>query len=206
MNYMKAVRENKSISTLFIIIAVFFLFVNTRYFWEEYIPYSEYFFLFLVIVYCVLSINIIIHIIKGLTERFCIKRRNYNIIIGLIILPLTFIFPYGIFSFKKLLPKEIFIAERIANRLCIETITLKEQHKFTYNTSCFWSVTDYGSYSISNDTIYFNFHKGYKCPITYGVIHIEDTFDSSNLLVYDDRNNYLMGFYIIENNLNINQQ
>lgn len=147
---------NKKNKILITITIIFFLVVNTSYYWKSNLgfitlPIS----LILFLVYIVLCIITIRYIYFAFNERFKNKERMFSIGLLFIVLTLTFIKPFGIIDFEKFESKNILIAEREGVAGCSMTLKLKENKKFTAKSVCFGMTETIGSYDIKNDTIYF---------------------------------------------------
>ncbi len=147
---------NKKNKILITITIIFFLVVNTSYYWKSNLgfitlPIS----LILFLIYFVLCIVTIRYLYFAFNERFKNKERMFSIGLLLIVLTLTFIKPFGIIDFEKFESKTILIAEREGVAGCSMTLKLKENKKFTAKSVCFGMTETIGSYEIKNDTIYF---------------------------------------------------
>ena len=147
---------NKKYKILITITIVFFLVVNTSYYWKSNLgfitlPIS----LILFLIYFVLCIVTIRSLYFAFNERFKNKERMFSIGLLLIVLTLTFIKPFGIIDFEKFESKTILIAKREGVAGCSMTLKLKENNKFTAKSVCFGMTETIGKYDIKNDTIYF---------------------------------------------------
>ena len=147
---------NKKNKILITISIIFFLIVNTSYYWKSNLgfitlPIS----LILFLIYLVLCIVTIRYLYFAFIERFKNKNRTYSIGLLLIVLTLTFIKPFGMIDFEKFESKNILIAEREGVAGCSMTLKLKENKKFTAKSVCFGMTETIGGYDIKNDTIYF---------------------------------------------------
>lgn len=145
--------KNKTLITITII---FFLIVNTSYYWKSNLgfitlPIS----LILFLIYLGLCFVTIRYIFFAFNERFKNKNRIFSIVLLLIVLTLTFIKPFGMIDFEKFESKNVLIAEREGVAGCSMTLKLKENKKFTAKSVCFGMTETIGSYNIKNDTIYF---------------------------------------------------
>ena len=147
---------NKKNKILITITIIFFLVVNTSYYWKSNLgfitlPIS----LILFLIYFVLCIVTIRYLYFAFNERFKNKERLFSIGLLLIVLTLTFIKPFGIIDFEKFESKTILIAKREGVAGCSMTLKLKENKKFTAKSVCFGMTETIGHYEIKNDTIYF---------------------------------------------------
>ena len=147
---------NKKNNILISITIIFFLVVNTSYYWKSNLgfitlPIS----LILFLIYLVICIVTIRYLYFAFNERFKNKDRMFSIGLLLIVLTLTFIKPFGIIDFEKFESKNILIAEREGVAGCSMTLKLKENKKFTAKSVCFGMTETIGCYDIKNDTIHF---------------------------------------------------
>ena len=135
---------------------LFFLIVNTNYFWEGKLGIVAFpVFLILVLVFIVLSILLLGQLIKGIKERFSDKTRNVTIGIIATILILIFLKPNGLINFDKFNGTDILIAQREGAANCMTTIKLKENMTFRERSVCFGVTEIKGTYELRNDTIFF---------------------------------------------------
>lgn len=135
---------------------LFFLIVNTNYFWEGKLGIVVFpIFLILVLVFIVLSILLLGQLIKGIKEKFSDKTRNVTIGIITTILILVFLKPNGLIKFDKFNGTDILIAQREGVANCMTTIKLKENMTFRERRVCFGVTEIKGTYELRNDTIFF---------------------------------------------------
>jgi hypothetical protein len=142
---------------LIIATVIFFLIVNLNHFWEARIGiWTLYTFMFLVIVFLVLSIICLIQIGKGFKEKFSNQSRNWTIGIMISCLGLIFLKPNGVINFNKLEGESLFIARRKSDANCRTVFKLKPENKFKETNVCFGISKISGFYEIQNDTIFFS--------------------------------------------------
>ncbi|ESU20210.1 hypothetical protein FEDK69T_30250 [Flavobacterium enshiense DK69] len=143
--------------TLLICTIIFFLIVNTNYYWEGIIgKLAMLFSLLLILIFAILCFIFFYQIFKSIKEKFTSKLRNISIVVLIIVLGLTFYKPNGIVDFEKLDGKDLLIAERGGVADCSIVFKLKENNHFFQRNVCFGIEKTTGKYSIKNDTIYFS--------------------------------------------------
>lgn len=152
----KTKKLNQKNKILIAITIIFFLIVNTSYYWKSNLGFiSLPISLILFLVYLGLCIVTIRHIYFAFNERFKNKERLLSIGLLLIVLTLIFIKPFGMIDYEKFESKNILVAESEGVAGCSITLKLKENKKFTAKSVCFGMTETIGSYDIKNDTIYF---------------------------------------------------
>ncbi|MDD3644574.1 MAG: hypothetical protein PHR19_03505 [Bacteroidales bacterium] len=144
---------------LIITAIVFFLIVNTMYFWIG--KFGQGFFAMLVplallIVYFVLLVALLYQIYIVIKEKLTNKSRLVTIGVLILVLLLTFLRPSGIINFAKFESKTVLFAEREGGGNCAITLNLKEDYTFKEMTVCFGVSEAKGNYRIQNDTIFFD--------------------------------------------------
>ena len=141
---------------LIITTLIFFLIVNTNYFWEAKLGVLAFpAFIFLALVFIILSFLLLRQLIIGVKEKFTNKSRVVAIGIMTIILILTFIKPNGLINFDKFNGTDLLIAQREGAANCMTTIKLKENMTFRERSVCFGVTEIKGTYELRNDTIFF---------------------------------------------------
>ncbi|MBN2612378.1 MAG: hypothetical protein JXB00_12540 [Bacteroidales bacterium] len=142
---------------LIIISIIFFLLVNTSYYWEGKLGLFTYpFFLLLVIIYLVLGIALIRQFYLSIKEKFGNKNRLLTIGFLLSVLIIIFFKPHGLINFDKLEGDDLLVAEREGAANCMITLKLKDDYTFKERRVCFGVTENTGEYHIQNDTIYFD--------------------------------------------------
>jgi len=141
---------------LFIATILFFLIVNTNYYWEGKLGFFAFptFFL-LMIVYLVLAFLLLRQLLFAFRKKFIDKQRLVIISILLVVLTVTFLKPNGLINFDKLQGKDLLVAEREGAANCMTTLKLKENNTFTERTVCFGVMEIKGNYELKGDTIFF---------------------------------------------------
>ncbi len=141
---------------LFIATILFFLIVNTNYFWEGKLDFFAFpVDLLLVIAYLILGFLLLRQLFFAFKEKF--KNKQRLLIIGtlVIILTMTFLKPNGLINFDKLQGKDLLVAEREGAANCMTTLKLKDNNTFIERTVCFGVMETKGNYELKGDTIFF---------------------------------------------------
>ena len=135
---------------------IFFLTVNTTYYWEGKLGFFAFpVFLVLVFIYLGLAIALVRQIYHAIKEKLVDNSRLLLIGLLTIVLALTFIKPYGLVNFDKLEGNNILIAEREGAANCMTTLKLKDDFTFREKIVCFGVTEIKGNYHLQNYTIYF---------------------------------------------------
>jgi hypothetical protein len=141
---------------LIITTLIFFLLVNTTYFWEGKLGLIAFpAFLILVVVYIGLVIGFIRQLYFAIREKFNNKQRLLVLTILTVVITLTFFRPHGFIDFDKLQGDDLLVASREGGGNCTTTLKLKENNQFIERSVCFGVTEIKGTYEIKNDTIYF---------------------------------------------------
>lgn len=142
---------------LIISTVIFFLIINTSYFWQPVIGILAVPSLLLLIgVYLVLTVLLIGQLLFSISEKFTDKQRLLVIILLATVLSLTILNPNGLINFDKLEGKDLLIAQREGSANCMITFKLKENNKFLERSVCFGVTEVRGDYSLKGDTIIFS--------------------------------------------------
>lgn len=142
---------------LLIITIIFFLIVNTTYYWEGKLGLFAFpAFLILVAIYFGLIIALVTQLYFSIKEKLTEKTRLINIGILTLVLTLTFLRPFGLIDFDKFEGNNILIAQREGTANCMVTLKLKDNFTFNERSVCFGVTKTKGNYHIQNDTIYFD--------------------------------------------------
>ncbi len=170
---------------LLITTIVFFLLVNTTYYWEGKLGlFAIPVFVFLVAVYFGLALALFRQIYLLGKEKF--KQTNRFILIGLLttVLLLIYFKPLGIVDFDKSEGTDILIAEREGAANCLTTLKFKDDYTFRERIGCFGISEIKGTFRVVNDTIYFeNIQLGRQIESFYKYAVIKPTkFDNPNIL------------------------
>lgn len=135
---------------------IFFLVINTTYFWEGKLDLFAFpVFVLLVVAYLVLAVCLIRQIYFVIREKFSDRQRLFGISLLAIVLVLTFCFPRGLIDCGQLSGKDLLIAQREGAANCMTTFKLKENSRFSEKSVCFGSTETKGTYEMKGDTIFF---------------------------------------------------
>lgn len=141
---------------LFIAAIIFFLIVNTFYFWDDKLGIFAFpAFLFLIIVYLVLAVGLLGQIFYAIREKFTDRQRILGITLLTIVLTLTFFYPTGLVGFERLEGKDLFVAQREGAANCMTTFYLKDNNRFIERSVCFGITETKGDYILKGDTLFF---------------------------------------------------
>lgn len=142
---------------LLITTIIFFLTINTTYYWEGKLGLFAFpTFLILVISFLVLGFILIRQIYFSVKEKFEDKERLINIGLLTLVLTVTFLKPFGLIDFDKLEGDNVLVAEREGAANCMTTLTLKDNFTFSERSVCFGVTETKGNYYLKKDTIYFD--------------------------------------------------
>ena len=175
---------------LIIATAVFFLIVNTTYFWEGKLGLYAMPMSFLLVGYYVVLAGIFFqqsfYLVK---ERFRNRRRLIITSCLLMVLALIFFHPAGIIDFERFSGKDVLIARQKGAANCTITLRLKENSKFVERDICFGVLEIRGNYELKGDTIVFkDVDKGREEEYyTYALIRSAGTQMPGNLILYKGR-------------------
>lgn len=142
---------------LLITTIIFFLTVNTTYYWEGKLGLFAFpAFLILTVIYLGLGVELIRQVYFLVKEKLTDKTRLINIGLLTIVLTLTFLRPFGLIDFDKLEGENVLVAEREGVANCMTTLKLKDDFTFSERSVCFGVTEIKGNYHLQNDTIYFD--------------------------------------------------
>jgi hypothetical protein len=135
---------------------LFFLLVNTTYYWESKLGiWAIPAFFILVLVFLLLSVGLLRQFILAFREKFLNRYRLLTIGLLTTVLCLTFFYPSGLIDFDKLSGDDLLVAQWEGPANCRTTLKLKENGKFVERNVCFGLTEISGKYKVVNDTIYF---------------------------------------------------
>ena len=142
--------------TILAISIVFFLILNTKYFWEGKLGLLAFLLIsILFLVYIFLAIVLVIQIIKSIIEKFSNKNRLVIVTILIFVISLSFLYPNGLIDFERFQGKDLLVAKREGAANCMTIIKLKENNKFVERNVCFGIEEIKGNYNIKGDTVIF---------------------------------------------------
>lgn len=141
---------------LIITTIIFFLTVNTNYFWVGGLGLFNFSaFLLLVFGYFALAASLVGQLFFAIREEFTDKQRLVSITVLIVVLSLTFFFPRGLINFDSLEGNNLFIAQREGAANCVTIFKLKKNNKFIEQKVCFGLTEIRGDYTLKSDTIFF---------------------------------------------------
>ena len=194
---------------LLIITIALFLVVNLNYYWEGTAGLLAFpIFIFLGLVFIILTVLFTYHLIKGIKEKFKSRDRLILISAMFILLGLILYKPNGIIDFEKFEGEDLLIANAEGVASCMTTLKLKSSNKFIERTICFGVKKVDGLFTVQNDTIFFtNFnHEKHTDYYEFGVIgphHYNYIGVSGDLKLYKNKNDSLIKrLFIRKNDLN----
>jgi len=161
---------------------VFFLLVNTSYWWERKsglwaFPLSG----LLVLWFVVLGFILVTYAWKSAEERLADKQRSWITIMLAAVLGLTLLFPAGMIDYEMFRSKVVLRAFREGVANCGTTLTLREDKSFNVTEVCFGFTETTGQYRISNDSIYLKCSPGGEH--SYQLALVKDGY----LMMYGDQ-------------------
>ena len=184
---------------------IFFLILNTRYYWEPEIGSLSFpAFLLLGLVFIVLAIILIVQTYFAYRENFRARGRLVAIVTLAAVLLAIVIKPAGIIDFNRWEGKDLLVAEQEGGGGCHTILRLKEHGRFKERSVCFGVDEVTGNYTLRNDTIYFDHVKlrrsGKEEYFRFAVINKNNKrFD---LIRYKDQNDTAgKGLFITRNEL-----
>ncbi|HEX7902322.1 MAG TPA: hypothetical protein VF487_00485 [Chitinophagaceae bacterium] len=145
------------IKGLIITTLVFFLLVNTSYYWEGKLGlFAVPAFLLLATVYLGLTIALLRQLYLTFKERFVQRRRFIVIVLLTTVLLSTLFKPMGIIDFDRLEGNDVLVAEREGAANCLTTLKFKDDFTFRERIGCFGVTEIKGTFRVVQDTIYFD--------------------------------------------------
>lgn len=136
---------------------IFFLTVNTTYYWEGKLgPFVFPAFLILGVIYLAYGVTLIRQVYLLIKEKFTNNTRLINIGLLTLVLTLIFLKPFGLVDFDKLEGDNVLVAQREGVANCMTTLKLKDDFTFSERSVCFGITEIKGNYHLQNDTIYFD--------------------------------------------------
>ncbi|GAA4461107.1 hypothetical protein GCM10023093_05160 [Nemorincola caseinilytica] len=133
---------------------VLFLLVNTFYFWQG--AASFFMFLFMFLLFVVLSVLLVAQVGKAIIERFGDRRRLLTVAILCIVLGSAVYAPLGLINYDALQGDDMLVAEREGVAGCLTRLRLKTNGKYLKTVGCFGVTRHKGNYTIVHDTIFFD--------------------------------------------------
>lgn len=135
---------------------VFFLIINTSYFWEKWLGNWSFPFVFVLIAYYLILALVVIRIsFWSIREKLKNKARIPALVIIYLILIVTFIKPVGLINFDSLNGYDLLVAGREGAAGCTYILKLKDNNSFISRNVCFGTTVVNGKYFVRMDTIFF---------------------------------------------------
>lgn len=142
---------------LYIATTIFFILVNTAYYWDSDLgAFSMLTFLLICLYFIILLSYLIAQLFFLGIEKTNKKPRIILILFMAVILGLSAAYSGGIIPFNKLESKPLLIAQAEGAANCMTTLTLRANKTFVESTVCFGTSKTTGNYYITGDTIYFS--------------------------------------------------
>ena len=111
-------------------------------------------------------------VIKLTTEKPKNYQRLIYVVIIFILIFLSIAEPQGMVDWEEFEGRNLLIADRKGTANCRTIIKLKDNNKFKYINRCFGVEFYFGTYSLSNDTLYFELEQnvGFMDKSTYATL------------------------------------
>jgi len=199
----------KSRIVLYTITLIFFILVNTSYYWEAKTG------IFSIPIFVILFLtHVSLIVILGLQSYALLKDkvRNKQSLVQTLslafVLITTFFYPKGIINFEKLEGKNLLVAIRKGSANCTSNLKLKDDNEFSLRTYCFGIDETSGKYYLLHDTIFFDkvsISRREEKPYEFALIKpsvFRDSSKYSDIILFKNKNDttgYIM--LITTNNL-----
>lgn len=136
---------------------IFFLLLNTAYFWEGKLGFfSLVSFLILGLYWLFLVFLLFSHLLSAWKEKLLTQKRIFTIVLLVFVLTTSFLFPQGLIPFYKLeSDNSLLIAQQEGVANCRTTLNLTTNGRFIKRNLCFGLSETTGDYRVAGDTIYF---------------------------------------------------
>lgn len=142
---------------LIVLSVIFFLLVQTSYFWEPWLETWNMLSIFiLVIVFMTLAGLFLSHLVMLIKERFRNRQRLIVAATLFVAVSTSFLKPTGLIDFDRLAGKDLFIAMREGAADCQTILKLKDNNTFVERNLCFGISEIKGTYSVKGDSILFS--------------------------------------------------
>ena len=136
--------------------SVFFLVIQTTYFWEPWLSFWNMLsFFILVIVFMALAGVFLSHLVMLIKERFRNRHRLIVAAVLFVAVSTTWLKPTGLIDFDRFTGKDLFIAMREGSANCLTILKLKDNNTFVERRLCFGILEVKGNYTVKGDTILF---------------------------------------------------
>ncbi len=141
---------------LYIATIIFFLLVNTTYYWEGKMGMlAMVTFLLLILYFLVLTVLLLGQTFFAIREKSKNRQRLFLIGLMTVVLGLSFFYPGGLINFDKFERDSLLIAQREGAANCMTTLKLRDDNTFIERNVCFGVTETTGTYRIKGDTIFF---------------------------------------------------
>jgi hypothetical protein len=193
--------------TLLISAIIFFLVVNTSYFWSGVVPFpwGLLLFLLLIISYGSLIVALVLQVAYASEEKFRNRQRYVTIAVVALVVFLVGYRPAGIIDFERFESKDLLIARREGVANCMTTFQLKKNKRFRERNVCFGVKKTEGQYTFRNDTITFSDVE--KDFYKFAVIKPSDSLSGGNvgdLVLYRNLQDTMpLKLWIVQNELTL---
>jgi hypothetical protein len=181
---------------------LFFILINTSFFWDGFLGiYSIPFSFVLEIVFLIIIVNFFILIFRIIQNKFDSKNKRNQILYIAIVIALTIYKPFGFINLELSKANEVLIAKKEAVSNCNMLLILRDDGTYTQRMVCYSIDNIQGTYSLKNDTIFFkNSFEYSECP-KYGLItensnnyqiiklYYDSSYKAIPLLLYIEKNN-----------------
>lgn len=191
----------KNIPFTLFLYALYFIIIQTSYFWLGLIgPFALPVLFILFLLFLVLIVQWFKIVIHLTSEKWLVKRHlSHLLILGSLILLVGFA-PKGLIDFEKMEPEPLFTAVCSGNAGCTSYLKIINQKDFHYKQVCFGMFERSGEYSAHGDTIFFNDRE-----LAYAV-YLPKEGDSTNrrLMVYyqkEDSTTFTKMFWVRKDEL-----
>lgn len=172
---------------------IFFLLVNTTYFWEGKLGFFVVVSLLILGLYWLFLVFLLFsNLLSVWKEKLLSRKKIFTIVLLVFVLTTAFLFPQGLIPFYKLESESSLIAQRGGVANCRTTLKLLASGRFKNKEVCFGIAETTGDYWISGDTIYFEGRSvgGLRNDFYDFAVIERDTFHgkpvSSIMLFYED--------------------
>lgn len=141
---------------LFTAALLFFISVNTKYFWEGKLGNKAFpVFMLQFVIYALLTSGLFRQLYLLLKEKGGKKSRLLLILFLFFVLAGSFLRPMGLINFDAFEGKDVLIANRQGAANCNTNFKLKDNFTFKEKTYCFGIEEFKGKYRLKNDSIFF---------------------------------------------------
>jgi hypothetical protein len=167
---------------------IFFVIINTSYFWEPKLGFLAFpFFGILLLYYITLVLSLVLQVYRSIRERFQNKQRIVTLFILLIVTASTGIKPNGLLNFDNLFGFNLLVASAEGGGNCTTYLRINHKNRFNERIFCFGVFESKGTVRFKNDTIFF---ENVKLP------RLENEFDQFAILKQRTTNDNKEVYYL----------